>query len=87
VVSLAIGGKHLHLQLKCDPRRVIAILGDVKRKLWYERNCLGNPARLWGRGRKIIPIENKPHQVATLKYVLDHRDEGAWVWSYRDPIP
>jgi hypothetical protein len=86
LLALAIGGRHVHLQLKCDPGEVIATLGSVKRALWYERREAGNGERLWGKGRKIVRIRNREHQVAVLEYILSHRDEGAWVWCWRDDL-
>jgi hypothetical protein len=87
ILSLALGGRHLHLQLRPEPSRVIRTLGEIKRKLWYERRSRGNAQRLWGIGRKVVPIKCQAHQRQVLSYILAHRHEGAWVWCYRDPIP
>lgn len=87
LLSIALGGQHLHLQLKQVPEAVIGTLGDIKRKLWYERRDGGNGGRLWGRGRKIVPIRDRAHQRNVLNYILAHCDEGAWVWCFRDPLP
>jgi hypothetical protein len=40
---------------------------------------------LWAVGSHAEPIENKAHQNEAFWYILKHRDEGAWVWCYRDP--
>ena len=37
VIALALGGRHLHVQMRCHKNQVIKILGGLKRKLWYER--------------------------------------------------
>ena len=58
VIAFALSGRHLHVQMRCHKSCVINILGDMKRKLWYERRDRGNATRLWGVGRKIIPIES-----------------------------
>jgi hypothetical protein len=42
LLSMAMGGQHLHVQMKCDKDRVIAMLGDVKRALWYERRVMAD---------------------------------------------
>ena len=84
LLSLALGGQHLHLQLKCDPDEVIDTLGRVKRALWYERRVSGNSGKLWGLGRKIVPIKNRSHQKTLLEYILAHQKEGAWTWNWRD---
>ena len=87
VIALALGGRHLHVQMRCRKAFVINILGGIKRKLWYERRDRGNGSRLWGVGRKIVPIETIGHQRSTLKYIVNHLDEGAWVWCFRDGDP
>jgi len=84
LLSLSVGGQHLHLQFRCDPRCVIRTLGNLKRALWYARKGAGDGSRLWGRGRKVVPIRSRAHQERVLRYILDHRDEGAWVWCWRE---
>ena len=85
-LSLAVAGQHVHVQMKCDENRVTATLGGIKRKLWYERRAAGHSERLWGKGRKIVTIKNRAHQRRVLLYILAHRDEGAWVWCWRDGV-
>ncbi len=84
VIALAVAGQHVHLQFQCDPQQVIATLGKLKRAMWYARRQAGNESRLWGRGRKIVPIRSREHQERVFRYILAHRREGAWVWCYRD---
>lgn len=83
-IALAVAAQHLHLQMRCERQQVIAILGDLKRAMWYCRRAAGDAARLWGRRRKVIPIQSRGHQQRVFSYILRHRDEGAWVWSFRD---
>jgi hypothetical protein len=83
-IALAVAGQHVHLQFKCDSNLVIATLGELKRAMWYARSQAGDGSRLWGRGRKIVPIESREHQERVFGYILDHRKEGAWAWCYRD---
>ena len=87
LLAIAVGGQHLHLQFKQVPEAVIETLGGIKRKLWYERRDGGNVGRLWGRGRKIVAIRDRRHQENVLNYILGHREEGAWVWCFRDGLP
>ena len=87
VIAIAISGRHLHLQMQCPPIAVTPTLGRLKRHLWYTWRDSGHSSRLWGGGRKVIPIVTRDHQVATFQYILRHRDEGAWCWSFRDEVP
>jgi hypothetical protein len=39
------------------------------------------PGGLWGVRSKIIPIKDRNHQIQVVRYIRNHRDEGAVVWS------
>ena len=43
----------------------------------------GWTSKLWAVRSKIIPIKDRPHQLNTFDYILDHFNEGAWVWDFR----
>ncbi len=46
---------------------------------------LATPGGVWARKGKIVPINDRAHQVAVFKYILEHGPkEGAAVWSFRD---
>lgn len=83
-LSIAVSGQHLHFQFRCHRSIVIATLGDLKRRLWYARREQGNGKRLWGKGRKIVPIRSREHQRRVFHYVAGHASQGAWTWTYRD---
>jgi hypothetical protein len=38
----------------------------------------------WEKGSHEEPIEDKSHARWAFQYILDHVEEGAWVWSFRD---
>jgi len=84
VLSIAVSGQHFHLQFRCQRSVVIATLGELKRHLWYVRRQNAGGKRLWGKGRKIVPIRSREHQRRVFNYIMDHASQGAWVWSYRD---
>lgn len=84
LLSIAVSGQHLHFQLRCERSRIIATLGELKRHLWYIRREHAGDKRLWGRGRKIVPIRSRQHQRRVYHYIMNHASQGAWVWSYRD---
>lgn len=84
---MALSGRHLHIQFKCQHGQVISTLGELKRKIWFARAETGFANKLWSGGRKIIPVKTRGHHLATFRYILKHRDEGAWVWSFRDGTP
>jgi REP element-mobilizing transposase RayT len=87
LLSMALGGQHLHLQLKSERQAIVDTLGRLKRALCHQRCSSGNNAPLWAVGRKIVPIKSRDHQEAVFHYILAHKEQSAWTWSYRDPLP
>ncbi|MEX2389790.1 MAG: hypothetical protein WD534_18070 [Phycisphaeraceae bacterium] len=46
---------------------------------------LVQPGGIWARRGKIVPIRDRPYQVNVVHYILKHFEEGAAIWSFRDP--
>jgi hypothetical protein len=42
---------------------------------------------MWGKRGKGTRINDYKHQTNTFNYIVRHKKEGAWVWTYRDPAP
>lgn len=40
---------------------------------------------LWGVRCKVDPIRDRSHQVNTVGYIRDHRDEGGATWVFTNP--
>lgn len=52
------------------------------KRLIRDRHCESGP--IWARRGKIVRISDRRHQVKAFKYILDHVNEGATVWSVLD---
>ena len=37
---------------------------------------------LWAVRSKVIPIRDRAHQLNAYNYILEHAEEGAWVWDF-----
>lgn len=85
VLALAVGGEHAHLLIKlpCDRRTAKSRVGSAKRFSSHQVRS-EYPGTFWGKRCKLKPIRDYEHHSRTFGYILDHRHEGAWVWSYRD---
>jgi len=69
-----------------DPVR--HIVGQFKQ--WSSKRLIREglaDAGVWAKRGKIIPIEDRTHQVNAFNYISDHVDEGAQVWTFKDPHP
>ena len=65
------------------PRHYLGIAKQWAAKTLYARGLVES-AKVWARKGKIKPIADREHQVHVFHYILDHIDQGAAVWSFRD---
>ncbi len=85
LLALACGPTHVHLLARFGTARIRPLLGRAKRHASIALTPLEMPGRVWSRGLGIIPVKDRAHQLRVFRYVCEHRDEGAWVWTFRDP--
>ena len=87
VLCVSMGRTHAHILAKMPP-------GPVPRD-WVGRakkhsNFIGKDHGWTGKLRavrgKVIPINDRGHQLNTFQYILDHVEEGAWVWDFRNGL-
>ncbi|MGQ0635361.1 MAG: hypothetical protein ACT4QC_12175 [Planctomycetaceae bacterium] len=82
VLCLAQGGQHLHLLAKLpagdDSRN---LMGLAKKHSAFEAKARGWKGKLWGKRGKEVRVRNRAHQLNVYRYILEHAQEGAWVWS------
>ncbi len=84
VLMVGVGAVHAHIlvELPDDVVRVKTIVGDCKRKSSHAiRDIL--PGRIWAHGGRFDRVEDEEHHRNVYGYILEHIDEGAYVWSYR----
>lgn len=85
LLVLAVGGTHVHLlaELPSVLQEAEDVIGYAKVSASMRLNKT-LPGRVWAKGCNPKPIRDQTHQHNTFRYILDHSDEGAWVWSFRD---
>ncbi len=84
VACLAVGGQHAHVLAKLPPNEARNVVGEAKKKAWFERRDAGFPEKLWAKRPKCDPVKDRRHQVNVYHYILRHEREGAYVWKYVD---
>ena len=87
VVCAAVGGQHVHLLAKMRRDRVRAWVGAAKKHAWFVLRERGWTGKLWGKRSKSVAILDRSHQLNVYRYILRHRNAGAWVWSIRGNTP
>ncbi len=85
VLSVAAQHAHMLVELPRDQAGQWDIVGDCKR---VSSHAVGPwlPGRVWGKKGKIIPIRGRAHHERVYHYIIEHADEGAWVWSFRNKV-
>ena len=69
---------------------MLVILQDVRDVIGYAKLSASMrlkselKGKVWARGGNFKPIRDEAHHRNTYCYILDHRGEGAWVWTYQD---
>ena len=85
LLIIAVGGMHVHMlvELPNELRKAKNAIGYAKMAASMRlKDDL--PSKVWARGGNNKPIRDEEHHRNTFKYILDHRTEGAWVWTFRD---
>lgn len=87
LVCIAVGGQHVHLQVKLTTHRCRLDIGLAKKHAWFALRESGWNGRLWGKRCKAVPIRDRSHQMNVYRYILAHAGQGAWVWTWKQSPP
>ena len=82
---IAAGGMHVHtlVELSANSKEAKQAIGYAKLSASMSLNPQ-IPGRVWARGCNVRPIRDEEHHRNTFGYIERHREEGAWVWTFRD---
>ena len=67
-----------------DPARYFMAIAKERSAKALASEGIVNPGRVWAKRGKIVPINDRSHQLNVYRYILDHQNEGAAVWSFKD---
>ncbi len=85
LIALSCARAHVHLLARFDAAVPIRqAVGRAKKHASFALSRLGLGGTVWGKRVAIVPIMDRAHQLYTFQYICDHRDEGAWVWTFRE---
>jgi hypothetical protein len=84
VLAVSMSATHAHILAKMLPGQIPRTwVGQAKKHSNFIAKEHGWTGELWAVRSKVISIKDRPHQLNTFNYILDHVDEGAWVWDFR----
>ncbi|HUQ71785.1 MAG TPA: hypothetical protein VM165_19805 [Planctomycetaceae bacterium] len=81
VLSISCGGQHVHVQVQLPDGDARHTAGLAKRHATFVAHANGFEGKLWALRPKIVRIKSRTHHGNVYRYILDHVNEGAWVWS------
>ena len=86
VIAVGMSGRHGHILAKFVPRDVRRNVGHVKQHAYFVLRDTGGDGFLWAKRCGVEPVESRSHQINALNYIVRHREAGACVWRWGDPI-
>jgi REP element-mobilizing transposase RayT len=86
VLAISVSGDHVHLLGRLPHETARKLVGLAKAHASHAiRDAI--PGVVFAKKCKLKPIRDREHHVATFGYISDHREEGAWIWTFREPAP
>jgi len=86
VLVLSMDAIHCHLLARFADKSVRPRVGRAKKHATFRLREHGHAGRVWEAKGRALPITDRSHQVNVFNYIVDHRLEGAWVWTYREGL-
>lgn len=83
VLAVAVSGEHIHLLGRFPLATARKYVGLAKSRASLQiRDAV--PGVVFAKKCELKRIRDREHHARTYGYILAHREEGAWVWCYRD---
>jgi acetylornithine deacetylase len=89
VIAVAVTATHAHVLAKMPDSKEVTRewMGFAKKHVWFLARDKGWTGQMWAKKSKATPIKDRKHQENAFNYIVRHKQEGAWVWTFRDPPP
>jgi REP element-mobilizing transposase RayT len=82
VLAISVSPQHCHLLVQCVDDQPRMCSANLKNHV-YHRQFKGKPTP-WQKRSHESPIGDRAHGRHTFEYIMEHKQERAWVWSYGD---
>jgi len=80
----AVATQHGHVLVELPTGEQRTLAGTAKLTAWFALRDRGWKQKLWAQRSKAVPINDEDHRAAAHRYILRHREVGAWVWEDGD---
>jgi len=86
VLAFSLDAVHFHALCRFPNAPARELLGKAKKHAYHRLCAAGHEGKLWAKRPRVQPIDGRDHQVRVYHYILEHRDVGAWVWSFKEGV-
>jgi len=83
-IAASVDAVHYHVLARFQDGNVRRPMGLAKKNASILLTPHGLPGTVWAKKCRPLPIDDRRHQLNVFDYILAHKEEGAWVWSFRD---
>jgi hypothetical protein len=85
-ISFSLDAVHYHILVRFPHAPARHLVGKAKKHAYHVLRTAGHAERLWAKRCRVEPIDDRAHQVNVHHYILEHRNVGAWTWSFREGV-
>ena len=85
-LALSMDSIHYHILAKFPDKKVRQWIGRAKRHVYHLFRRRWEIQKLWARLCHVAPVADRDHQIRVFKYICEHKDNGAWLWTYRKNV-
>jgi REP element-mobilizing transposase RayT len=82
VGALAVSSTHCHALIEVGHGDAVMLFGKAKQFVSHRMRDR-YPGKLWGASSHVVRMRDESQVETVRRYILAHRDEGAWVWPLR----
>ncbi len=86
LLVLSVDAVHCHLLARLGSVPSRSAVGKAKQHAYHVLREQCGRLRLWGKRGRARPVRDRSHQLRAYKYILDHAEEGAWVWTFKQGL-
>ena len=86
VLAVSMDAIHFHLLARFRDGNVRPCVGRAKKHAYFRLRERRPVRKIWERLSHVTPVADREHQMTVFRYILNHRDKGAWTWTYREGL-
>ena len=86
IIALSMDAVHCHMLCRIGEQDARPLVGRAKKHAYHVMAKLGHVGPLWVDKCYVRRIENREHQTTVFGYILEHAENNAWIWTFREGV-